>query len=266
MYNVFGLIAAVIVVNIVYIAIDAISKDYRRRHHVDTRPLDLRRLDARLRTSTWLCFIVVLAVAADLGLMNRQVSDIRFWIDTIVLLLLAAGLIVLNAMRKSFGNNTPLMAAVRRSDLEAVKDVLEKGADVNARGIRGHSALLGAVDGNSTEIALELISRGADVNVVYVDTAWHPLLDAARHNNLRVATALLDCGAHINKAEKNGFTPLHVAATYGHLDMVQLLVKRGADDSLRTRDGFTPIEIAKNTEVKDVLAKAGAHAPVQDNE
>src|SRR5579871_5486979 len=56
-------------------------------------------------------------------------------------------------------------AAARKGDVEAVKALLAKGADVNAKTEYGATALSFAADKGHTEIARILIRHKADVNV-----------------------------------------------------------------------------------------------------
>ena len=70
--------------------------------------------------------------------------------------------------------------------------------------------------------------------------------DDAREDPLPLIVALLDAGAAINAASRQGLTALHVAAALGLGDVVQVLLSRGADFSLRD-EGFahaTPLDYA----------------------
>ena len=60
--------------------------------------------------------------------------------------------------------NEELFAAARKGDIEAVKVVLQKGVDVNAKTRYGATALHYACDRGHLEVVRFLIERGADVN------------------------------------------------------------------------------------------------------
>lgn len=61
--------------------------------------------------------------------------------------------------------NEELIAATRKSNVEAVKELLAKGADPNAKTPYGATPLFFACDRGSLEIVKILVERGADVNV-----------------------------------------------------------------------------------------------------
>lgn len=59
---------------------------------------------------------------------------------------------------------SPLENAVRRGDLAAVKQAIAEGGDVNAPGTAGLLPLMWAAYVNQPEIVQELIDNGADIN------------------------------------------------------------------------------------------------------
>ena len=62
-------------------------------------------------------------------------------------------------------NSTPLFLAAGEGRLDAVRYLLDQGADVNARDARGRTALTEAAYYGNASVMKELILRGADVNV-----------------------------------------------------------------------------------------------------
>jgi ankyrin repeat protein len=87
-----------------------------------------------------------------------------------------------------------LRDAITKGDVEAVKQQLAAGADVNMKAPRGWAPLHNAANADHKEIVELLINNGADVNVT--------------HNG--------------------GGTPLHRAAREGHKQIVELLIANGA--------------------------------------
>ncbi len=79
------------------------------------------------------------------------------------------------------------------------------------------------------------------------------------------AELLLDRGASINVADKNGVQPLHLAASNGHTNMVELLLDRGATGiDAPDNNGWQPIQCAAengHTSVMIALISHGATIP-----
>jgi ankyrin repeat protein len=75
------------------------------------------------------------------------------------------------------------------------------------------------------------------------------LLHAARQGYMEAATALLDGGADINKAQAGDNTsPLLTAVINGQFDLAMMLIKRGADPNLTAKNnGVSPLWAAVNT-------------------
>src|SRR5262245_23090119 len=61
--------------------------------------------------------------------------------------------------------NEELLAQTRRGDIEAVRALLAKGADVNAKSPYGSTPLFFACDRGYTEIVKLLLEKGVDMNV-----------------------------------------------------------------------------------------------------
>ena len=116
--------------------------------------------------------------------------------------------------------------AAVEGNIEAVKQHLAAGTDVNARGADGVTALLYAAAKGHKEIAELLIANGADV-------------DAAK--------------------AKDGVTPLHVAAASGHTEVVELLIANGADVNAQGVGGMTPLTWAENVNQKETAALLRKH-------
>ena len=101
-----------------------------------------------------------------------------------------------------------------------------------------------------------LLSSGVDTNCVALhdDGLIHRKRNrAATKGRMDVVQLLLDTGAHPNKADKFGNTPLHRAAWRSCKDMVQLLLDKGADLNKAAFTGGTPLHHAAKRGNKDVV-------------
>jgi hypothetical protein len=98
---------------------------------------------------------------------------------------------------------------------EVVTALLDGGADVNARGGCGVSALqIAAADGR-VSLVQTLLGAGAAVNDAW-DGGATALLLAAQSGHLEVCVVLILAGADVVRADSDGLTPLLAAAMGGH--------------------------------------------------
>lgn len=127
---------------------------------------------------------------------------------------------------------TPLHYAVDWGNLNIVKKLIDKGADIEMKQSNGQTALVRAVTYDKYDIAKYLIQIGANLEVSckypYVNNMiGTPLHFALWNNNFIGAKLLLDAGANINSNKY--YSALRKAAGDGDLEKVKLLVKWGAD-------------------------------------
>ena len=120
-----------------------------------------------------------------------------------------------------------LLSAAEAGD-HAGAVALLKGADVNAHGPDGATALLWAVYNRDTDLAKRLLAAGADVNAKNEFGAF-PLSEAAMSGDTPLIKALLEAKADANMANAEGETALMVVARAGDVPAAELLVKAGAD-------------------------------------
>ena len=155
-----------------------------------------------------------------------------------------------------------LSEAVKLNALPRIKELLEEGADVNAKDELGECPLHIAAVRGYDQIASMLIDKGADVNAGD-ERGLTPLHAAAWSGNDEIVTLLLGKGADINAVDQDGVTPLHAAALAGRNETVGLLIARGADINAENKEGMTALHaavLADNRETVALLIKEGADA------
>ncbi|MDB5818002.1 MAG: hypothetical protein JWQ11_1642 [Rhizobacter sp.] len=105
-------------------------------------------------------------------------------------------------------NETPLMLAAIKGDMDWSRRLLDRGAAVNRPG-------------------------------------WAPIHYAASSGESKVLALLLARGAEIEAESPNGTTAVMMAAGYGSEDAVELLRKRGADLKRRNQQGLNAADFAR---------------------
>ena len=116
-----------------------------------------------------------------------------------------------------------------------------------------------AVEGN-IEAVKQHLAAGTDVNAKRGD-GQTPLHFAVAKDHKELAELLITKGADVNAKDYRGSTSLHYAAFKSHDEIAELLIANGADVNAKEEDGGTPLDKAifyQKTEFAALLRKHGA--------
>ncbi len=149
-----------------------------------------------------------------------------------------------------------LLAAARTGDAAAVKALLARGADVNAKTDYGVTPLALAADKGHVEVVKILLQHKADVNSKDSFYQATPLTWASMRGRAAVAALLVEAGA------EGAEGVLSMAASNGQADMVRALLekKKFKPQTLNAALAAAP---ANNKEISELLTKAGAKPPAK---
>ncbi|KAF2347057.1 Ankyrin repeat-containing domain, partial [Trinorchestia longiramus] len=136
-----------------------------------------------------------------------------------------------------------LHLASKEGHVHVVKELLERGANVDAATKKGNTALhiasLGVwgVWGAVTGVCGVLL-QGCVGCVLLQERR------GAGAGQEEIVRILVEHNAGVNLQSQNGFTPLYMAAQENHDAVVRYLLAHSANQSLATEDGFTPLAVA----------------------
>jgi hypothetical protein len=183
---------------------------------------------------------------------------------------------------------TPLMQAVEKSDINTVKQLLDKGVDLNEIGYADRDITIREITINNnitmtalafaawkghTNVVKLLLDKGADINAVD-DHGYTPLRSAIYKGHTDIVKMLLDKGADIETGMSFRYrvgagspfspsrypianiTPLALAVLKGHANVVKILIDRGADVDIAT-SLLVPIAAGTDSNDTPVSARAG---------
>lgn len=128
---------------------------------------------------------------------------------------------------------------------------------VDARNAQDETPLMMAAIKGNIDAVRALIARDADVN----KPGWTPLHYAASGTSpqhARIIALLLENHAYIDAASPNGSTPLMMAAQYGTPEALQLLLDEGADPTLKNQLGLTARDFALRVSRKEAAESIAA--------
>jgi uncharacterized protein len=186
--------------------------------------------------------------------------------------------------------NDMLLKAAGRGETETVKNLIDKGVDMNVKDANGQTPLMIATYKNDVETAKVLIAAGADVNI-RDDMKNTPFLYAGAEGYLEILKLTIAAGADPTITNRYGGTALIPAAEHGYVDVirelltmtnidvnhvnnlgwtalmeaiilnngnetqqqvVQLLIDHGADVNIPDEENVTPLQHAKAKGFKEI--------------
>ena len=153
---------------------------------------------------------------------------------------------------------TALLAATHANKIEAARALIAAGADVNAKDNIEDSPYLYAGAEGRNEILKMTLAAGADLKSVnrYGGTA---LIPAAHHGHPDTVAILLATKIDKDYVNKLGWTALLEAVILGdggrtHTRIVKLLVDAGANVNIADKDGVTPLAHARSHKYREIVA------------
>lgn len=192
---------------------------------------------------------LALALAAPLAGMlaaapaAAQFSDSYKFLDAVkkkegdkVTEMLAEGSPNLINTRDVTSGETALHIVTQRRDLTWMQFLLAKGANVNARDVRGATPLVVACNLNFVEGVDLLVKSGARIDETN-NSGETPLITAVHNRNMPLIRILLQAGANPDRADNSGRTARDYARLAGNSAILGVL---DSEAKSRLKQGTTP--------------------------
>ncbi|KAM8818583.1 protein phosphatase 1 regulatory subunit 12B isoform 2-T2 [Rhynchonycteris naso] len=114
------------------------------------------------------------------------------------------------------------------------------------------AVFLAACSSGDVDEVKRLLARGADINTANVDglTALH---QACIDENFDMVKFLVENRAYVNQQDNEGWTPLHAAASCGYLNIAEYFLSHGASVGIVNSEGEVPSDLAEEPAMKDLL-------------
>jgi ankyrin repeat protein len=172
----------------------------------------------------------------------------------------------------------PLIKAIDEGRMDDARNLIAKGANVNAAKENGVTALMQAAMGSAylpdnVPAVKMLLEKKANVDAQDKRglTALHHAIAEGKPD---AANLLLDAKANLNMKDAAGMTPLLASIEYGRSPLMKTLLDRGADIEIADVNGTTPLMRASegtaympnNAPFVQALLDKGAKIETQDNQ
>jgi ankyrin repeat protein len=146
--------------------------------------------------------------------------------------------------------------AVRDGHTEAVRILLDAGADPERNGLNDLNLIDMARDRGHTEVALMLEQCRDLRGRIAAQRSDHPIHREASRGKVDLLKARLDADPSlVNLGSSRGMSPLHYAVLGGNLTAVQFLLDRGANIGARSTTDVEAVDLAlfgDNREISDL--------------
>uniref|UniRef100_A0A8C3AZB8 BRCA1 associated RING domain 1 n=2 Tax=Cyclopterus lumpus TaxID=8103 RepID=A0A8C3AZB8_CYCLU len=165
----------------------------------------------------------------------------------------------INNSRQEQGDSPSVRASVGRqspcSPVASVGRPTSGSPAVTKRNHKGETLLhLAAIKGD-VEAVKELLDQGADPNLKD-NAGWTPLHEACNLGHLVIVEVLVSRGALLNTPGYENDSPLHDAVRNGHPAIVKLLLQFGASGNILNQYGKRPADYAVGLEMLEIFQEA----------
>jgi ankyrin repeat protein len=155
-----------------------------------------------------------------------------------------------------------LVLAAEEGNLAKMKELIKAGASINGRDASQDTPLIGAARENKLEAVKFLLEKGADRSLSNGIGKTALLIALCDHADDAVSLALITPGATLDAVDMHGSSAAYYAAQYGHPKVLEALAAAGANMALQGKYGATPLMRAVEGDQTDAVRTLIAEANV----
>ena len=150
---------------------------------------------------------------------------------------------------------TPLHLAAGQGHKKIVKLLIAKSANINAKDDKGRTPLDRAEEEENKEITDHLRKHGGKTGKELKESAAvkESIHAAVRYGNIEAVKQHLAAATDVSLRNKNGDTPLNYGAFLGHMEIVELLVENGANVNSKGLADWTPLHLAAQNNKEQIV-------------
>jgi ankyrin repeat protein len=165
-------------------------------------------------------------------------------------------------------SDLPLFQSIRQGNSESIINAIKGGFGVNTLDSRRRTALHYAAEVGNLELVRFLVNKGADVNAKDKEKLSPIVLIGGddEDESRDILQILLDHGADVNATDEDGDTLLMRACDDDNVDVVKVLLGHRAKVNLKNPDGETALDKTTSEEVRQLLIGAGAKSDKATNQ
>ena len=158
-------------------------------------------------------------------------------------------------------NTQLLKLRISEGNVEAIKDLIQKGANINHQDEHGWTFLHLALAKGEEEMVQVFLEANADPNICS-NGLTSPLMTAFNRGHYKMFECLIQKGANVNHHDEENWSVLFSACLSGNEEIVDILLNANADPNVCTEEGKSPLMMASqmgNVSIikKLLLAEAG---------
>lgn len=143
---------------------------------------------------------------------------------------------------------TPLMLSVKKlssgdkNAADTFRLLKQSGADINDKHPGGMTILSTTIHDGDFDVAEFLIKQNADINACNDDGSTPLIQSLIGNKNIKFLRFMIENGADVNMHDKaNGSSPLHYAVNIGDVEMLECVCEKARNIDSKNNDGLTPL-------------------------